>query len=305
MTHAKAVTHGNVCSVHVYGGMMREGKFQRPGVRFPPPPLSQNYTRTTPPPRNPNKARHLSASPLKCPCIRTTHPNTSMTYVRTALFNWLFARRHGGQFILRIDDTDQQRNVSEALRPILDGFRWLVHFLKTCCVRAFAGSAGLQRGFWSHAGARRSQDKAQALPWRCTGHLWVTAATGAQRQPQRHRQVCGGAVTVGLCVGDVHRSRYAWLVADDAGRVPFPRYIFHEIHMPGTEPVHTAITETNLPFARHGDHELPPGGIVPIAKMAGLRAAKDNALRRQERGKFGMGGEIEFFEVGLSIGTSI
>ena len=45
--------------------------------------------------------------------------------VRTALFNWLFARRHGGQFILRIDDTDQQRNVSEALRPILDGFRWL------------------------------------------------------------------------------------------------------------------------------------------------------------------------------------
>lgn len=45
--------------------------------------------------------------------------------VRTALFNWLYARRHGGQFILRIDDTDQQRNVAEALQPILDGFRWL------------------------------------------------------------------------------------------------------------------------------------------------------------------------------------
>ena len=45
--------------------------------------------------------------------------------VRTALFNWLFARRHGGQFILRIDDTDQQRNVQEALAPILHGFRWL------------------------------------------------------------------------------------------------------------------------------------------------------------------------------------
>ena len=37
--------------------------------------------------------------------------------VRTALFSWLFARRHGGQFILRIDDTDQQRNVEEALAP--------------------------------------------------------------------------------------------------------------------------------------------------------------------------------------------
>lgn len=45
--------------------------------------------------------------------------------VRTALFNWLFARKHGGQFILRIDDTDAQRNVAEALLPILDGFRWL------------------------------------------------------------------------------------------------------------------------------------------------------------------------------------
>jgi glutamyl-tRNA synthetase len=45
--------------------------------------------------------------------------------VRTALFNWLFARQRGGQFILRIDDTDQQRNVAEALQPILDGFRWL------------------------------------------------------------------------------------------------------------------------------------------------------------------------------------
>ncbi len=45
--------------------------------------------------------------------------------VRTALFNWLYARKHGGQFILRIDDTDQNRNVEAALQPILDGFHWL------------------------------------------------------------------------------------------------------------------------------------------------------------------------------------
>jgi glutamyl-tRNA synthetase len=45
--------------------------------------------------------------------------------VRTALFNWLFARQRGGQFILRIDDTDQERNLEEALEPILHGFRWL------------------------------------------------------------------------------------------------------------------------------------------------------------------------------------
>ncbi len=45
--------------------------------------------------------------------------------VRTALFNWLFARSHGGRFILRVDDTDRERNLEEALAPILHGFRWL------------------------------------------------------------------------------------------------------------------------------------------------------------------------------------
>lgn len=45
--------------------------------------------------------------------------------VRTALFCWLFAKHNGGKFILRIDDTDQQRNVQEALLPILGGLRWL------------------------------------------------------------------------------------------------------------------------------------------------------------------------------------
>lgn len=45
--------------------------------------------------------------------------------VRTALFNWLLAKQSGGQFILRIDDTDSERNKSEALAPILEGFRWL------------------------------------------------------------------------------------------------------------------------------------------------------------------------------------
>ena len=45
--------------------------------------------------------------------------------VRTALYNWLFARRCGGQFILRIDDTDQSRNLEQALSPILEGFQWL------------------------------------------------------------------------------------------------------------------------------------------------------------------------------------
>jgi glutamyl-tRNA synthetase len=44
---------------------------------------------------------------------------------RTALFNWLYARRHGGAFILRIEDTDTERSSDEMVEGILDGLRWL------------------------------------------------------------------------------------------------------------------------------------------------------------------------------------
>src|SRR5205085_7700964 len=44
---------------------------------------------------------------------------------RTALFNWLFARHHGGTFLLRIEDTDRVRSTPEAVAAILDGLTWL------------------------------------------------------------------------------------------------------------------------------------------------------------------------------------
>jgi glutamyl/glutaminyl-tRNA synthetase len=59
--------------------------------------------------------------------------------VRTALFNWLLTKRLGGQFVLRIDDTDVERTREEALQPILDGFRWASSGTK---VRRWAGRTG-------------------------------------------------------------------------------------------------------------------------------------------------------------------
>ncbi|HEY4272139.1 MAG TPA: glutamate--tRNA ligase [Candidatus Udaeobacter sp.] len=44
---------------------------------------------------------------------------------RTALFNWLFARHHGGKFVLRIEDTDMKRNTEEAMSAIYQGLEWL------------------------------------------------------------------------------------------------------------------------------------------------------------------------------------
>ncbi|MEZ5512845.1 MAG: glutamate--tRNA ligase [Steroidobacteraceae bacterium] len=45
--------------------------------------------------------------------------------VRTALFSWLYARRHNGKFILRVEDTDLERSTPEAVRVILEGMQWL------------------------------------------------------------------------------------------------------------------------------------------------------------------------------------
>ena len=44
---------------------------------------------------------------------------------RTALFNWLYARRHGGRMLLRIEDTDRERSTDPAIAAIIDGLRWL------------------------------------------------------------------------------------------------------------------------------------------------------------------------------------
>src|ERR1700682_2025978 len=44
---------------------------------------------------------------------------------RTALFNWAYARRHGGKFILRVEDTDLERSTQESVQAIFDAMRWL------------------------------------------------------------------------------------------------------------------------------------------------------------------------------------
>ena len=73
---------------------------------------------------------------------------------RTALFNWLLARRHGGKFLLRIEDTDRARSTDEAIAAILDGMRWLG--------LDWDGHEYYQSQFWArHAEVAREQPVAQ------------------------------------------------------------------------------------------------------------------------------------------------
>jgi glutamyl-tRNA synthetase len=65
---------------------------------------------------------------MSSPRVRFAPSPTGFLHVggaRTALFNWLFARRHGGVFVLRIEDTDEERSSADMVEGILDGLRWL------------------------------------------------------------------------------------------------------------------------------------------------------------------------------------
>jgi glutamyl-tRNA synthetase len=67
----------------------------------------------------------MTSSPVR---VRFAPSPTGYLHVggaRTALFNWLFARKHGGAFLLRIEDTDKARSTPESTRAIFDGLRWL------------------------------------------------------------------------------------------------------------------------------------------------------------------------------------
>jgi glutamyl-tRNA synthetase len=64
----------------------------------------------------------------QAPRVRFAPSPTGYLHVggaRTALFNWLFARREGGVFVLRIEDTDRERSTDESTATILEGMRWL------------------------------------------------------------------------------------------------------------------------------------------------------------------------------------
>src|SRR6056297_1021511 len=71
----------------------------------------------------------MAESPADRPVVTRFAPSpTGYLHIggaRTALFNWLFARHHGGKFLLRVEDTDRKRSTPEAVDAIHDGMKWL------------------------------------------------------------------------------------------------------------------------------------------------------------------------------------
>jgi len=92
---------------------------------------------------------------------------------RTALFNWLFARHHGGRFLLRIEDTDRARSTDAAVAAILDGMHWLDLEWDDEPVMQFARSA-------------RHAEVAHALL--ASGHAYKCFATADELEAMRAAQ---------------------------------------------------------------------------------------------------------------------
>jgi glutamyl-tRNA synthetase len=99
------------------------------------------------------------------PRVRFAPSPTGFLHVggaRTALFNWLYARRQGGRFILRIEDTDLERSTEASVRTILEGLEWLA-------IDWDEGPFFQSRGIEEHrAQARRLEAAGRAYPCFCT-----------------------------------------------------------------------------------------------------------------------------------------
>jgi glutamyl-tRNA synthetase len=97
--------------------------------------------------------------------------------VRTALFNYLFARHHGGQYLLRIEDTDRERNTQQAVDAILEGLTWL-------------GLTPDEPIVFQSTRAARHADKAQELLAR--GHAYRCYSTAEELRVMRERAIAEG-----------------------------------------------------------------------------------------------------------------
>ena len=91
---------------------------------------------------------------------------------RTALFNWLFARHHGGKFLLRIEDTDRARSTPEAVAAIIDALEWLGLFWDGEIVHQFARAS------------RHAEIARQLL---AAGHAYYCYCTPAELEAMRER----------------------------------------------------------------------------------------------------------------------
>lgn len=146
--------------------------------------------------------------------------------VRTALFSWLYAKRHQGQFILRIEDTDRERSTEESVKAILDGMNWLgMH----CDEGPFFQTDRYSR---YNEIAQQFLDEGKAYRCVCTKER-LEALRESQLAAKLKPRYDGHCRTKNLPISDVpHVIRFK---NPDSGTVSFKDEVYGDIHVANSE----------------------------------------------------------------------
>lgn len=140
---------------------------------------------------------------------------------RTALFNWLFARRHGGRFLLRLDDTDCERSRPDYAEAIPEDLGWL----------------GLCHDLFARQSERMERYAAAADALRAAGRLYPCYETAEELEAKRRRQRARGRPPVydraALRLGPEERAAY-----ERQGRRPHWRFLLDREAVAWTDLVH-------------------------------------------------------------------
>lgn len=145
---------------------------------------------------------------------------------RTALFNFLFARRHGGRFLLRVEDTDRQRSTPQAVNAIVDGLAWLG--LEGDCDAVFQSSRGAR---YREVTAELLEQKRAYHCWCSAGELAAMRAVQKQRgEKPRYDRRCLGRKNSPAGVAPVVR-----FLNEDDGEVAFTDAVHGEIKISNRE----------------------------------------------------------------------
>jgi glutamyl-tRNA synthetase len=170
---------------------------------------------------------------------------------RTALFNWLYAKRYGGQFLLRIEDTDKERSTDASTRGIFDGMTWL----------------GLD---WDeevvHQGANIDRHRADVQRLLDTGHAYRCFCTTAQLdEMRREAETRGEAFKYDRRCYRLDRADVERRIA--AGEPHVVRFLMPEGETSWDDIVHGTITFPNRDIGE-GDFIVLRSDATPIYNMA-------------------------------------
>src|SRR5277367_745207 len=171
----------------------------------------------------------LIASLSSSPRLRFAPSPTGYLHVggaRTALFNWLYARHHGGTLVLRIEDTDLERSTAEMVEGILVGLRWLGidwdegPFFQTNRMELYRAAAGhlINSGHAYYCFCKKEQLEQQRSQGVAEGRVTRDACRGLSREEAEQRVEGGEGAAIRFAVPEGGSTAF-----DDAvfGRVEF------------------------------------------------------------------------------------